>query len=110
LPAETSGLESVLRAMLERFGTEAPIELIVEGPEPPLTVHTEYHVMRIAQEAVANALRHAPGSPIRVIVRFPSGKILLRVTDGGPGFDAAAVGHTAGLSGMRQRAAMLKGE
>jgi alpha-L-rhamnosidase len=110
LPTEASGLENVVREMLKRFGADVPIELSVDGREPSLTVHTEYHVARIAQEAVANALRHAQGSRIQVRLSFPEGRVLLRVNDDGPGFDLSQSPPSAGLSGMRERASLLKGE
>jgi signal transduction histidine kinase len=114
LPTKPVGLETALREMLERFGAGAPIELQVEDGGPSLDADTEYHIMRVAQEAVANAVRHAEGSRVRVEVTFPGEKILLRIVDEGPGFDTAfleeKMTNSPGLAGMRRRASSLKGE
>jgi alpha-L-rhamnosidase len=109
LPTEPVGLENALREMLKGFGDDAPVELSVAAGEPRMAAHTEYHVMRIAQEAVSNALRHAEGARVRVDLTFPSGKIVLRVTDDGPGFSGTPVGR-GGLPGMRDRAKVLGGQ
>lgn len=64
--------------------------------EPEAAVHL-YH---IAQEAVHNAVRHGEAREIRIEL---SPK-LLRITDNGRGFDAAATASGAGLRIMRHRA------
>jgi signal transduction histidine kinase len=110
LSTEPLGLEKALREMLKRFGADAPLELSVDGEEPAVAVSTEYHIVRVAQEAVANAVRHAEGSPIRVDLNFSKEYILLRVVDSGPGFDDSRPEESAGLLGMRQRASILKAQ
>jgi alpha-L-rhamnosidase len=110
LSTDAVGLEHALREALKRFGAGAPIELSVALGEPRLPADTEYHIVRVAQEAVANAVRHAQGARIRIELSFPDGTILLRVADDGPGFDGTPANERAGLPGMRQRASILKGE
>ena len=98
--------------MLERFGPDAPVELSVAGGEPRVAVDTEYHVVRIAQEAVANAVRHAAGlADTRRRSPFPNGtdppaRHRRRSRDS----TARRRGRSAGLVGMRERASILKGE
>jgi signal transduction histidine kinase len=69
---------------------------------------------RIAQEALANAARHAPGGGVRVLVRALDDRLDLTVHNGpaaGPAPDAPApIGRGHGLVGMRERAALLGGE
>jgi signal transduction histidine kinase len=66
---------------------------------------------RIAQEALANAARHAPGGPVKVLVGADSDRLNLTVENGPPNTGAApaqaGTGH--GLMGMRERAALLGG-
>jgi signal transduction histidine kinase len=81
------------------------------GEPHPLSPGVELSAFRIVQEALSNAMRHAPGAMVRVeIGRRPSG-VTVRVTNTPP--DRAAppsvdAGH--GLLGMRERTAMLGGE
>jgi signal transduction histidine kinase len=69
---------------------------------------------RIVQEALSNAMRHAPGSQVRVSVAYFGDRLELAVRNDavasvlvGSGARDAGGGH--GLVGMRERAAMLGG-
>jgi signal transduction histidine kinase len=89
-----------------------PVELVVEGTERPLPPGLDLAAYRIVQEAVTNALKHAPGAALRVYVAYDADALRLQVDDDGPtaqGRDAleAVGGH--GLPGMRERAAMYGG-
>jgi signal transduction histidine kinase len=78
----------------------------------PLPGDTTLHVFRIAQEAVANALRHSGARHITVTLDWLADSLSLRVTDDGIGFETVvADAPTArfGLRGMRERAAKLHG-
>jgi signal transduction histidine kinase len=70
-------------------------------------------VLRIAQEAVSNALRHARASRVTVTAGTgPGGGLRLTVADDGRGFDPDARGLRArrlGLTSMHERAASLGG-
>jgi signal transduction histidine kinase len=69
---------------------------------------------RIVQESLSNASQHAPGAAVTVSVGHDSGAVLLRVANG-PGWQAGpsenqnhhGPGH--GLTGMRERVALLGG-
>jgi signal transduction histidine kinase len=77
------------------------------------TAAIDGELLRIGQEAIANAARHADATTIRVDLRQESDVIRLRVTDDGRGFDVNAVASTGtahyGLLGMEERAARLGG-
>jgi signal transduction histidine kinase len=67
---------------------------------------------RIVQESLSNASQHAPGAPVTVSVGHDSGAVLLRVANGpggpvGPPGNEHGPGH--GLTGMRERVALLGG-
>jgi signal transduction histidine kinase len=67
-------------------------------------------VLRIAQEALGNALRHAEAEHIRVGLQNGSGRLVLSVADDGRGFDPGAVrGKRLGLTSMHERATELGG-
>lgn len=70
-------------------------------------------VVRIAQEAVMNAVRHARARQVRLSVGFGERALRVCVSDDGQGFDPAAVatsgGRHYGLIGMQERAAEIGG-
>ncbi|MEU3187846.1 sensor histidine kinase [Streptomyces sp. NPDC006923] len=81
------------------------------GRPRPLPPGVELSAFRIVQEALSNALRHAPGAEVRVEIGYRPAGVTVRVTNTAP--DRAAppspgIGH--GLLGMRERTAMLGGE
>ena len=74
----------------------------------------EQHLLRIAQEAVTNTVKHAHASEVRIHLEMDNGKLRLRVADDGEGFEQneafSEVGGHFGLLGMRERAERLGGE
>jgi signal transduction histidine kinase len=67
---------------------------------------------RIVQESLSNASQHAPGAPVTVSLGSDSRTVLLQVANGpgnhpGPSQEQRALGH--GLTGMRERVALLGG-
>jgi two-component system, NarL family, sensor kinase len=75
---------------------------------PPPAI--ERALFRIAQQAVANALRHASARRISVRLTQAADSVTLRIEDDGDGFDAGAVpADRFGLVGMRERARLLGG-
>jgi len=102
-------LDELARAYRDRLGimVETELEPVVLDPaaEPPL--------LRVAQEALANAVKHARPSTVVVrLARGEDGRIELSVRDDGTGFDPerAAERHGMGLGLMRERMAELGGE
>jgi two-component system NarL family sensor kinase len=70
----------------------------------------EVGLYRIAQEALANALRHAGARTVRLRLETTPERVTLTVEDDGRGFDPAHVaGPRFGLLGMRERAKLLGG-
>jgi signal transduction histidine kinase len=113
---EGQDLGAALRAGASMWtaGSGVEIEVSVSGGGSVLPEDAEQHLLRIAQEAVTNALKHSGASKIRVDLEVNGGKIVLRVKDNGRGFEgqkafSPAAGHF-GLLGMRERAERLHGE
>lgn len=107
---ERDGLESTLRKeveMLRRIhGVE--IELISDGPPDGSEEGTDLAVLRIVEEALHNALRHARAKHIVVTLR-PAG---IEVSDDGVGFEpqrAELRSRHLGLTSMEERAGELGG-
>ena len=86
-----------------------PIELAIEPGLPEVPAAVQHHLVRIAREAVHNAMRHAEPTGITVTASADaeSGCLRLEIADDGTGFDvaarSAAAGHY-GIRGMEERA------
>ncbi|MER7760028.1 GAF domain-containing sensor histidine kinase [Streptomyces sp. NPDC097619] len=77
-----------------------------------LPASQEEALLRVAQEALHNALRHSAAARVEVLLARRGPGALLRVTDDGKGFDPRAVrraGRHLGLVSMRDRAAGVGG-
>jgi signal transduction histidine kinase len=85
------------------------IRLILRGPPVPLDPGVELAAYRIAQEALTNARRHAPGAAVDVELHYTEDALQLRIRDNGPGLPDPAPAGGHGLAGMRERAAAVGG-
>jgi signal transduction histidine kinase len=110
---EQEGLAATLRKEVEvlRRVHGRDIELRIAGTStPPPEAETE--VLRIAQEALHNALRHAEAERIELRMETRDGRLIVTVADDGVGFDPAAPGlrsRRLGLTSMEERARALGG-
>jgi signal transduction histidine kinase len=110
---ETEGLAAALRKHVEvlRRLHGQDIELRVEG-ERRLPPDVEKGLLRIAQEALGNALRHSGADNVVLTLDARDSRVELGVTDDGSGFDpdeAVQRSRRLGLTSMRERAAALGG-
>ncbi|WP_425825938.1 sensor histidine kinase [Streptomyces fractus] len=101
-------LVETLTAMLESSGHRDV--LTVTGTVRPLSARGTQNLLRIAQEALTNAGRHAPGGTVAVELAFDEASTRLTIRNG-PAARAvtAALGSGMGLIGMRERVALLGG-
>jgi signal transduction histidine kinase len=109
---EASGLAGAL-SEIGRRAVVPPTRFELSADPIAAEAATEGELLRIGQEAITNAVRHASATHIRVEVHQHADRIRLRVTDDGRGFDVAATtagdsGHY-GLLGMQERAERLRG-
>lgn len=84
-----------------------------EGDRDGVDARRAHVAFRVVQESLTNALRHAPGSVVRVLVRGePDGRALtVRVENEAPAADASGrlPGGGRGLQGLRERVQELGG-
>jgi signal transduction histidine kinase len=112
---ETSDLAGALEGILKQLsdGSGVQTRLEVTGKARRLAPVVENNLLRVGQEAITNATKHAQARNIAVNLEFAEKQFRLRVSDDGTGFNAAAPppgGGGFGLVGIRERAAQLKGE
>jgi signal transduction histidine kinase len=107
------GLCTALATFTDAFQarTEVPITCVVEA-DVRLGREAEAAIFRIAQEALANAARHAHATQVTVRVAEEGGHLVVSVADDGVGFDSALLETPAaerpggmGLQSMHERAA-----
>ena len=95
-------------------GSGVNVDIEVSGTPSELPQDYEQHLLRIAQEAVTNALKHASATKILIKLHMEARKLYLRIVDNGRGFEQdgvfASLGGHFGLIGMRERAERLGGE
>ena len=104
---EQKGLPGAMRELLPMFTAsgETGVQLHVSGDVRPIGAVLASHLLRIAQEAASNALRHAAPRTIQISLDYAPGTVTLEIRDDGCGFDpstAAPLGHF-GLRGIRER-------
>jgi signal transduction histidine kinase len=93
----------------DRFGLRAEFEC--EGELPQLTPRAEAELLRIAQEALNNIVRHADATVVRVRACVVDSQLELVVGDNGIGFEPSEVRKGCfGLASMRERALIIGGE
>lgn len=91
---------------------QAQMELRVHGSPRDLPTSIGMDLFRIGQEAITNALRHARPQTVTIDLTFEEERVVLCVTDDGPGFDPNLEPESGGfgLVGMSQRAERLGGQ
>jgi signal transduction histidine kinase len=110
---EAEGLATVLRKHIEvlrRMGGHTIDLRLRDVPRLPAGPATQ--VLRIAQEALGNALRHAAAEHICVKLEGVGERLVLSVSDDGCGFDPDGPevrGQRLGLTSMEERATELGG-
>ncbi|MEU4444028.1 sensor histidine kinase [Actinosynnema sp. NPDC050801] len=103
-PEERPGLDR-LAELVEPLRA-AGLRVDVRHEPVPLPAGVDLSAYRIVQEALTNTLRHARAGRAEVLVRTDSGVLELEVRDDGRG---GVAGFGRGITGMRERAALLGG-
>jgi signal transduction histidine kinase len=112
---ETGDLANALKNILEQLsdGGLLKTHFEVTGRVRRLPANTENNLLRLGQEAITNAIKHARAKNLRVMLEFGEKHFSLRVADDGQGFDPnnpAPSEGGFGLVGMRERAKELQGD
>jgi signal transduction histidine kinase len=114
---EPGGLGTALLESLAQLTESTGIvpKMTVAGRPRVLEPEVERNLLRVAHEAVTNAVRHAAARTIQVDLSFDTEALSLRVRDDGRGFDPSAPldhrgGNHLGLMGISERAQAMGGE
>ncbi|MGB9181726.1 MAG: two-component regulator propeller domain-containing protein, partial [Pyrinomonadaceae bacterium] len=112
---ENNDLPTALTDTARRLTSDTSVQAQVQvsGTFRPLAPSLENNLLRIGQEAINNAVRHAQAERILINLKFDTRRVQLSVRDNGRGFDyqqqnGEGTGHF-GLVGMRERAEQIGG-
>ncbi|MFD3824355.1 sensor histidine kinase [Streptomyces sp. NPDC058625] len=86
------------------------VDIDWRGERRPLPADIELSAYRIIQEAITNAVRHSGANACRVTVDCREDDLSIEITDEGRGLSGLPGAAGYGLTGMRERAALLHGE
>jgi two-component system NarL family sensor kinase len=106
---EEGSLQSALHRLVTQIRTAAMDTTLyyeLEGAVYSLPTEVESNLLRIGQEALTNAIRHANADEIRVELVYDRDQVCLRVKDNGQGFGVGSMPSSDGfgLLGMSERA------
>jgi signal transduction histidine kinase len=107
---ERDGLAAALRKHVEVLAPLHQAAIEADLDEVPADAERDRQVLRIAQEALNNALRHAAATRVELALRAPDGGLELEVADDGIGFDPddpELRARRLGLTSMEERAARI---
>jgi signal transduction histidine kinase len=105
-------LPMAMESMLKRAttGTDVIAEVRVEGERRLIPEDWEESLLRIAQEAMTNTIKHAKARNFRATLVIGTARVELRLADDGRGFEPGVETEGLGLVGMRERVLQLGGQ
>jgi signal transduction histidine kinase len=102
------GLADIERLAATTRDAGVQVDVDRRGSQEPLPADIDLSAFRIIQEAVTNVVRHAGTDRCQVCLSQQEGYLSIEVTDSGHGGSPAGTGY--GITGMRERAALLGGD
>jgi signal transduction histidine kinase len=112
---EESGLIDALQKLVERSNVPGRLQCNFRSTgvlEEGLPARIQQELLRITQEAISNAVRHAKPTVVSVTLRWEPPNLILKVTDNGTGISIVSLEKSEGfgLRNMRARATQIDGK
>ena len=112
---EESGLTTTLQRLVEHSNVAGRLRCDFRSdniPEESLPPRIQHELLRFAQEAISNAVRHAKPTVVSVTLRWEPPNLILEVKDNGSGISSASLEKSEGfgLRNMRTRASQIDGK
>jgi NarL family two-component system sensor histidine kinase LiaS len=104
-----AGLAAALQEICAAYHDRLGITVDASLDEVAIPEHVEHALLRVAQEACSNAVRHGNARSLSVSMTRQDGSIELAIRDSGAGFDPAAPRAGSGLTHIRDRVTELGG-
>ena len=105
------GLDAAIERLVETYreGASATVDLEIQPGAGRLPTAVETTMYRIVQEALTNVTKHAAATRVSVFLARTERNAVLVVEDDGKGFDGQSTTDGLGLTGMRERVALVGG-
>jgi signal transduction histidine kinase len=113
---ESRGIDGIglVNELVARAGAAGlVVRCQVSGPVDAVGEQASETAYRVVQESLTNALKHAPGAPVDVVVAGTKGELEVSVANGPPSAPPSGLEHSGGsrgLAGMRERVRACGGE
>jgi PAS domain S-box-containing protein len=112
---EESGLVGALQMLIERSNVAGRLRCNFHSsriPEERLPGRIQHELLRIAQEAISNAIRHGKPTLVTVTLRWEAPNLILQIKDNGSGIPKTCLEKSGGigLRSLRERAAQIGAE
>jgi two-component system, NarL family, sensor kinase len=109
---QESGLTATLQRLAEHSNVAGQLRCDFRSekiPEERLPPRIQHELLRFAQEAISNAVRHARPTVVSVTLRWEPPNLILQVKDNGSGISRATLKKSEGfgLTNMRTRASQI---
>lgn len=105
------GLVNALISLCSRLASEGDLRIERRLEKlPDISPGLELVIYRVAQESLTNVVRHAHASEATLTLSTSPRVATVSITDDGRGLPADLPDHTAGISGMRERARLVHGK
>ena len=112
VPLEDKSLSEALTALADSYRKEWNLHAVVTavGKHQPLPARIEIGLYRVAQEALANAQRHAEANSVSLHLKMHPDQVQLIIQDDGRGFSTEAIpSDRFGLIGLNERVRLMGG-
>ena len=108
--APSPGLDDIEALVALHRESHGPVELTIDPAAERMPASVRLTVFRIVQEALTNARKHAPRSPVQVSVNAVGGDVSVVVDNGAADLPSSSGDPGFGLVGMRERVGLFGGE
>jgi signal transduction histidine kinase len=109
---EYSNLADKLSQAVEKLTRDCPIQVDLQilGSEYQVSAMIGYNLLKLAQEAITNALKHAKATKLAIILNYRDALVSLRITDNGCGFQPNLDNGGFGLLSISERSDRIGGQ
>jgi signal transduction histidine kinase len=112
---QPGGLVKAVQQLVERSNVPGVLHCELQSediPDQSIPPQIQHELVRICQEAMSNAVRHARPTIITTTLRWSAPNLTLQVTDNGSGMSGSCLEQTAGfgMANMRARVEKLGGK